>query len=273
MKIFTFSKNKTGAVALMLTSVTLSAQNGLTNLSFETWTTTVLGDSPTGWFSSNVTQQTSGAQHGSKYARLNQSTNQSGFLFIGDPGEMGAPYATNPGSMSGFYKSANMQANDEMLIQAYTIKGGSIKAIASITVSTNVANWKAFGINFTTVSPGAPDTINIMVSNNPGNTLGSTFDVDNFSLNNGIVGISEKWIGTPFMVFPNPAKDKLNIISKNESATSIIITDMLGKKVGDYPLSDERTAIDLSGYNQGLYFYSIMNSEGTVLLSSKFVVE
>src|SRR3954470_2925164 len=102
-----------GSLLLCITSA-FNAQSGLSNLSFETWTTTVLGSTPVGWFASNVTQQTTGAQNGTKYARLSQSSNQSGFIFLGDMSHLGAPIAANPTVLTGFYKTSGMNPGDEM---------------------------------------------------------------------------------------------------------------------------------------------------------------
>jgi len=272
MKIITMLKT-VATVILLATTITLSAQSGLSNMSFETWTTSFVGPTPVGWFGIEVSQQTTGAQQGSKYARLGQTATESGFLFLGDTTNMGAALAYNPASITGFYKTSGMQPGDVMSIQAITNKGNSTKAVASKSVGLNIATWTSFSVAFTVISPGAPDTINIFVINDPNNTIGAQFDVDNFAFNNGPVGIDERSIGTPFMIYPNPAKESLTIISKSESATDIIITDIVGKKVSELKINGDKTTIDVSAYKGGIYFYSILNPAGVAIYTSKFVVE
>src|SRR5688500_12227100 len=125
MKTFTFLKKVTVVLLLLFTSLTLSAQSGLSNLSFETWTIGIAGPEPVGWAGTNVTQETTGAQQGSKYARLNYSSNFSGTLVLGDLDAMGAPIAANPTSMSGFFKTSGMNPGDVMSIASLTQKGNS----------------------------------------------------------------------------------------------------------------------------------------------------
>lgn len=79
-----------------------------------------------------------------------------------------------------------------------------------------------------------------------------------------------------FDVYPNPANDIVNVeyeISGGQRI-SVEFTDILGHKVYEEVLSnsvDNRTRIDVSNWNKGLYFYSVI-IDGQVARTSRIVV-
>jgi hypothetical protein len=249
------------------------AQNGLSNMSFETWTVTVLGGStPTGWFASNVTQQTSGAQNGNSYARLTCASNNSGMLVLG-PNVEGAPFAVTPLALTGFYKTAGLASADTVRITGFSMKSNTIHALGTYIINSNKSAWTSFNMPFVVMNSVQGDTIQIFFMNDPGNTVGSTFDVDNISIvTNNPVKIDERSLGSSFMIYPNPAKEVLNIISKDEEASRVIVSDMHGKKISEYEINSEHLVIDLQNYAQGVYFYKILDKTNEAIFTSKFVV-
>lgn len=251
------------------------AQSGLTNLSFESWSTTLFGPSPTGWFGSNLTKQTTGAQNGSNYVRITNANQSTGVMMLGTPGSFtmltgGEPFTQIPTSLNGFYKASGLIANYPGEVFSYTSKNGSMTAVASKSISTNKSSWTSFSIPYLTMGSQA-DSIRIFVAN-PDTPAVAIIDVDNFSFAGFVVGLDQRSIGTSFLVYPNPAVDQLTIISKDDDAVSVVITDVNGRIVDQVKLEGERTHIDLRNYSPAVYFYSIHHTDGSTVLNGKFVV-
>lgn len=73
-------------------------------------------------------------------------------------------------------------------------------------------------------------------------------------------------------IYPNPAKDVLNIhLNISPNTNVLIISDIQGKEVLRETLSSEDNAINISEWKKGIYFYSL--KDGTELLEGKFEVE
>ncbi|MGZ4088660.1 MAG: T9SS type A sorting domain-containing protein, partial [Bacteroidia bacterium] len=71
-------------------------------------------------------------------------------------------------------------------------------------------------------------------------------------------------------VYPNPAKEKLNIDLISASAADVIVYDALGKTVykttADHPMT-----INTASWNRGIYFIKVTTEKG--VSSSKIVLE
>jgi len=190
----------------------------------------------------------------------------------------GAPLTQKPLAVTGFFRTSGLVSADVVGLTAYTSKSGSINAIASFSQSSNVATWTSFSATFMTIGPGSVDSIFLVASTSNlfggvgNNSISAVLDLDNLSL--GITtAIDKNALGTAFLVYPNPASDELNIISKDTRAASVIITDLSGRILDEISLETEHTRIDLHTYARGIYFYSICNANRSSLLSNKFVVK
>lgn len=75
-----------------------------------------------------------------------------------------------------------------------------------------------------------------------------------------------------FVLFPNPAKSNITIQTKNASYSIVEILDVSGKLVATHKLLSNTINIDVSTYNNGIYFYNILDANGTKVYSNKFVV-
>jgi hypothetical protein len=79
----------------------------------------------------------------------------------------------------------------------------------------------------------------------------------------GPLGIDDIIINDPISVFPNPAKNYIEISSVDE-LTDVKIVDITGKILINYPLvREKKMKIDLSEMNDGLYLLSITTKNGT----------
>jgi uncharacterized delta-60 repeat protein len=65
-----------------------------------------------------------------------------------------------------------------------------------------------------------------------------------------------------FTVYPNPVSGQLNIDLNNESSVNAVVTilDVLGKQVYNAIHNDINMTIDMSGYNNGIYFLRLQSS-------------
>ncbi len=86
-----------------------------------------------------------------------------------------------------------------------------------------------------------------------------------------VAGIEQYNINNEVQVYPNPAKDIINVngLLINEE-THIQLIDMFGNFVGEYITSDKATDIDVSGLSEGVYDILIQNSE--VKINKKVVI-
>ncbi|MGB3948626.1 MAG: T9SS type A sorting domain-containing protein [Bacteroidia bacterium] len=91
-------------------------------------------------------------------------------------------------------------------------------------------------------------------------------------LTNTLVGINEFSKNTAAVsAYPNPAINKLNFIGI-DSNSYLIIFDVNGKIV-DKTLVKKNTTVDVSAYNNGVYFYTVAPLNGKPVSQGKFVVE
>lgn len=72
-----------------------------------------------------------------------------------------------------------------------------------------------------------------------------------------------------FTLFPNPAKDEINIWIKNDEQYTFKITNPLGQIV----LTTNKKTINLSGLPSGDYFLSVYTEKNTLVGSKKFIIK
>src|SRR5690606_8473085 len=57
-----------------------------------------------------------------------------------------------------------------------------------------------------------------------------------------------------FTLYPNPAKETLNINNNSNQQVTAFIYDLNGKLIKSHPIENNTTALDVKSLNQGLYF-------------------
>lgn len=137
------------------------------------------------------------------------------------------------------------------------------------------SEYTLFALNITYNSTAIPDTaaIGFGSSKNPQTArLGSALFLDDMSFT-GWVGISEQNNNRSTVdVFPNPAKDKLNIHTRNDEAENVRIIDSSGRIAGLYKLINNEVIINTAIFSTGISFYEIVNKKGNVISKGKFEV-
>ncbi len=75
---------------------------------------------------------------------------------------------------------------------------------------------------------------------------------------NACVGINETENGNLFSVFPNPAKNQINIkVDATLIGSSYTVFDNLGEKVLEGKINSENTIVELENLSGGVYLLNI----------------
>ncbi len=146
--------------------------------------------------------------------------------------------------------------------------------------NNNIACFPTFPNSITTVNidPNPFYCLPNYISGMSTTDLGTSLCANSNPGNCYYAGINElKVLGDELKVYPNPAKDILNVegLLVNENS-SIAITDMLGKEVLNRSLTPalskgEGVTIDVSSLSEGVYNLSISTTEGVV--NKRVVIE
>ena len=87
------------------------------------------------------------------------------------------------------------------------------------------------------------------------------------------VGIAEVTTASGVSLYPNPAATEITIeVSASLNNNSVKILDVTGKLISDNSFKTNRLTLSVSDLDNGIYFYNILDVNGNVLHSNKFVV-
>lgn len=84
------------------------------------------------------------------------------------------------------------------------------------------------------------------------------------------VGISAENTSSQFMLYPNPASEKIQLINLPEQA-KFVLYDQLGKIVINKTFTTSNAEIDLTRFNKGVYLYSLIADD--VIHSGKLIIQ
>jgi hypothetical protein len=100
-----------------------------------------------------------------------------------------------------------------------------------------------------------------------GGASGSAEVIVSVSYHTGINTVAENKTS----IYPNPASAKLFVVTPNSAISTLRIYDMLGKVMKEENFSFN-TAVDVSGFSNGLYIIQFSGSDGKMVSSSRFIV-
>lgn len=147
-------------------------------------------------------------------------------------------------------------------------------AIGGVNINTTTG-YAPFSANLVYYSNELPDSavIGFAASKTPMLArLNSTVYVDDVILT-GWVGINQYDKKTDLVkLFPNPAKDNVNIQASIEAADKIQIMDASGKVMGTYKIQNCEANINTSLFANGIYIYKIQDNKNRMLTEGKFTV-
>jgi PKD repeat protein len=73
-------------------------------------------------------------------------------------------------------------------------------------------------------------------------------------------------------VYPNPTSNVLNIKNENPNATQFAVYDVNGKLIKTINLKNTITEVSVKELSNGMYFYQVLDNEGTILKTDKLTV-
>lgn len=74
-----------------------------------------------------------------------------------------------------------------------------------------------------------------------------------------------------FSVYPNPTNGTVNFVITSPSIKTIAIVDLVGKVIDVKPVNAELTQFNLDTYSNGTYFYRLIDTNGSTLVTEKLV--
>ncbi len=199
---------------------------------------------------------------------------------------LGYPYTEKPSSLSGWYKYTSVQ-NDSAEFFSYLVKrNGAVRdtiARASHRIIGSVPNYTFFDAYYIYDAVNGtmtPDSIIIVAVSSKGYNFSdllqckgkqnSTLWVDDLQLGFPS-GLNESVLnGEELSVFPNPAKDVLNLsYTQNLTKGRIEILDLSGRIIKEIPAIGQNWTIDLSVMPAGIYTIRLIN-DNAILARRKF---
>lgn len=278
---------------VLLTSLTFlalgMANAQLTNLGFETWTST----DPAGWSTSNalasgsVIQETAMPGTGVISARINVSACPLcplAGLPNPFPGAILQQWASNvkPGMVS-FKWRGSVATGDTSLIGSFlTLAGNPIAdAVIQLPGGTNQASWLVANIPYTYYSTSDPDTLTLgavadqyILLSYPGTSSASTvIYVDDYAISGGTVGYDMlETDNALIMAYPNPASTVVNLNLLGTDASKIDVMDINGKLVYTEANILSKHILNVEGFENGSYIIRFTNDKGEYVGTAKFNV-
>jgi len=256
------------------------------NGDFESFT----GDDPDGWLTLNIATvgapvtTSSTDAHGGALAVINRpqivfNTNFYPVLTLGAdltglaPIELGG----NFNGVQGWIKT-NLESEDETVLVSQSLyadaTGMSPVGGSLYTTSETLSEWTFFETIFATIEEGTPThyTISAAMSNDAGSTANtnSFFMLDDLSLSNSVISVSEIQESPELFVYPNPAEGKMHLHIKNnalEEAT-IRLVDALGNIAMEVTPNSgyfqSNNYLKLDGLSAGIYTLMASTQNGNV---------
>ncbi|MDP1726804.1 MAG: T9SS type A sorting domain-containing protein [Bacteroidota bacterium] len=259
-------------------SFTINAQQ-ITNGGFENWDTKTGFNTPTGWSSlddeffsqtgiATVTKETD-AKSGSFAAKVKvagtSATGLAGLLAIGnDENFAGISFKGRPASFSGWTKYKTMGGDTAAIYAMFSKYNAATDELDLIgfgftSLAGTQTSYGQFNIPIIWFTGDAPDSLQLMVivgnlsSGDPIGTVGSYILLDDLTFGPSS-GTNELTLNEHINIFPNPAKEMVEIGLSNELlGAEIQIKDINGKLV----YFGKQTTINLNDFNKGIYFVQI----------------
>lgn len=108
---------------------------------------------------------------------------------------------------------------------------------------------------------------------NARDTVGGTTRILTFIANNGATGITSSSSSDDVVLYPNPARDAVNVIYDSKAGVkTIAVYNLIGKLMGPIykPADNSSAKINLDDMPNGIYFLRLMDDHGHVLATRRF---
>lgn len=267
------------------------AQQQISNGGFEKWDTIGLYSQPTDWYTLNPlarfgfdpsTTLSTDAHSGQYAARLetlsNSSTSYAGLLSSGPVLDknlrpvfdmLPISFTSRPKRLQFYFKSFPKK-NDTCAIYLgltkwnTTTKSSDTIAYASMLFPDSIAKYTMADIALTYKSNQGPDSMFVIISSsldgfNP--TEGSVFLIDDISLVYNNAGI-ENLVKSSLSVYPNPAKDVLQLDFMRAVKGQLSLQNLLGETLKTANIDATKMQLDVSEISDGIYMLNILEETG-----------
>jgi hypothetical protein len=149
-----------------------------------------------------------------------------------------------------------------------TITGASYTTAAYGSYDIFYATFRDYG-----AAVGSVSWVKLYVTEGPAGTIGGTSRTLVFMVNkNTATGIANTRNNDNVSVFPNPARESVNVLFERESnVKTIAISNMIGKTMRVFKPTDNNSArLDLDNIPSGIYFIRLMNGDGHIVATRRF---
>ena len=289
--------------ALACASIFATAQQ-LTNSGFETWSS----GNPTGWGSldemfagtglvsgTTLESQVSPGNSGSSACEL--KTQSVNLLLIGAitaPGIVNTgsisldmasgspvfgrlPYTAMPSGYSFYYKYTPVNGDTAASIIYFTKWNSATSSRDTLGgggtyINGTTSSFTMITVPITWVGSTAPDSVQLMFISSAGAApqVNTSLIIDDVNMIVPI-GMNEQVSGA-YNVFPNPANEVLNIVSKDNKAVKVEVYDFTGKVVATEIFTENKVRVNTEAFPGGMYIYRILDAQGKELKTNKFSV-
>lgn len=202
----------------------------------------------------------------------------------------GYPFVDRPDSITGWYTYAPVGA-DTFVVSVLLTKWNALAippkrdtvGTCNIMRSAAVTTWTMFADTIRYASYGYPDTCLILVQSSKASpaplNLGTFMRVDDFKFagvdtNTTVPGtfVKEANKKSEIVLFPNPAKNEINISAASASGI-MTITNILGQEVMQIRVDKSTVKADVSRLDKGLYLYRFVSNGGTETKTGRLVID
>lgn len=129
------------------------------------------------------------------------------------------------------------------------VANGDVSATDNCTASLTISQLPTAG----TQLPEGTHTISFEATDDEGNTNSCFFNITVVPE----LGFEDNAFAKGLILFPNPTSTNINIVSETENITSVVISDIAGKRLLDIYLDAKQTNIDMSSFARGVYFITL----------------
>lgn len=191
----------------------------------------------------------------------------------------GVPFNKRINSYSFWYQyKPNGTDTCSCSVVLYHYSGGSHHVLGAglWSTPTKTNGWTKGTVNiFYDSAAGNPDTILIQFSACSIYPNGNPKEFDSLAIDSGTVaGINSIAAHHDNVnLYPNPAQSEVNLsITGQFEASKVEVYDITGKAVGIYSMNNNFLTIKTQSYNNGIYFYKLLDNTGVELNVGKFSV-
>lgn len=153
-----------------------------------------------------------------------------------------------------------------------TIASGKYATGASTTAYELKSINLTYDPAFATVVPDSEQIfISSSIYSHDGAKVGSTFYIDDIAWSG--YNSTDEINGTvnKVFVYPNPATNNISITSSVDAAI-IRITDITGRLIGNYSMTNNKANIQTSTFASGIYIYSVLDQKKNVVNRGRFEI-